>query len=711
MRNLLCALLFFFASAGIGRAATYTATTCSQANVNAIINGPTHTAVNGDIIQIPAGNCTWTSGIAVSSIGITIQGAGTPNSLPSQTGAATPATIIQDNISSGQLFTLSPTFGNSLMRLSMMEIEPASGANPASPIQWSGTCASGGCPSIRMDNITFPASWAGTSGLSAASMVLYNDVIGVVDHNSETGNDSLQYIAFANMNDASWLGVGDYGDNSWATADTLGTANTLYLENNLLTSNVGASDCDTGGTGGCRFVTRFNSIVDMPGIGGSGNHGTETSQRFRGGRQAEIYNNSFQCTNNSSGCQWLYIARSGVTYMFANTLSQTGGSWTNEYLFLATYRTFAGFTPWGYCAGQGGYDANDGTTYASGTLTAAVNSSGTLTLTDSSKSWTANQWVNNGDPYSVVDTSVQSSGYNVGFEITASTSNSLTASNYGQDVWNTTSLNAGDSYEILRSSVCIDQPSRGPGTLLSGSTPTPTGSVAEPLDPSYEFADGGYGPGYGGAGEPVQTDTAKLIMDRDYYAEVSINAQTSATVPFNGTTGTGFGTLALRPTSCTAGVGYWATDQGSWNSSGSGGQGVLYKCTATGTPGTWAAAYTPYAYPHPLVSGVTLTGTTTTLTAASTSLAAGSSDLLTATVASSSATGTVTFFDGGSSIGTGTLSSGVATFTATGIIAGTHSYTAIYSGDATYASSTSSSVSVTASGIAIPTSLVGRAMQ
>lgn len=75
---------------------------------------------------------------------------------------------------------------------------------------------------------------------------------------------------------------------------------------------------------------------------------------------------------------------------------------------------------------------------------------------------------------------------------------------------------------------------------------------------------------------------------------------------FNGTVGVGYGLLSARPATCTLGVGYWATDQGSWNNSGSGGgQGVFYKCTNTNT---WALYYTPYTYPHPLRSGSQTSG-------------------------------------------------------------------------------------------------------
>lgn len=66
-----------------------------------------------------------------------------------------------------------------------------------------------------------------------------------------------------------------------------------------------------------------------------------------------------------------------------------------------------------------------------------------------------------------------------------------------------------------------------------------------------------------------------VVDNRDYFNAVG-NVQTSATSPFNGTTGMGFGTLANRPTTCSVagtdagdvgrgGVGYFATDAGAGN--------------------------------------------------------------------------------------------------------------------------------------------------
>ena len=64
----------------------------------------------------------------------------------------------------------------------------------------------------------------------------------------------------------------------------------------------------------------------------------------------------------------------------------------------------------------------------------------------------------------------------------------------------------------------------------------------------------------------------------------------------------------------------------------------------------------------------------------------------TATVSPAAATGTVEFFDGATSLGTSSLSGGTASLSTATLTVGSHSITAVYSGDATYATSTSAAL-------------------
>jgi hypothetical protein len=130
-----------------------------------------------------------------------------------------------------------------------------------------------------------------------------------------------------------------------------------------------------------------------------------------------------------------------------------------------------------------------------------------------------------------------------------------------------------------------------------------TGTIAWPqqyLEPWYlwdnQFTDAyGTACNYDSCGNFFLNYTPAVIStNRDVYLD---------NPTFNGTSGTGWGVLSSRPTTCTPGqggtfyvsptgsygVGYFATDTN-----------TLYVCTATNT---WTAIYTPYTYPHPLVTG------------------------------------------------------------------------------------------------------------
>jgi hypothetical protein len=596
-------LLFSPEVATLAHAGTYTAASCDYSDVNAVINGPTHIALNGDIINIPSGTCTWTSQLTVpSGIGITISGSGTPNSGSGSVGAATPTTEIIDNVESDFMITASPFYGQT-MRISMMAIDPESSSTAlTTPIFLGGvkSCSSSGCANVRVDNITFGLNtqWTeGGNGSSAAWMVRTSNVFGVIDHVTlASGSD----VNLANVNFGSYLGVGSYGDNSWAQPDSFGTANNLFLENNLFysASYFSLNDCDIADSlmdvGGCRVVLRYNTMYVQNGFGIFENHGTETTGRPRSGREVEVYNNTIYCQSATGGCSSIDGGlRGGTGRFFDNHAIFTTGAWGTVWLGISLYRTVFAASPWGACGGSASWDQNDGRVYYSGT----TSTPGT-TLTDFTKGWRINQFIPRGNPYSVYDITQ-------GFwaEIASNTATTITVQDpISESGW--MGFKTGDSYEILRASICVDQPGRGAGTYISGTTPSPTGWVGEVLDPIYQWGDTATN---GNVNNPMESGSGKVIPNRDFYPQAS-GIQTSPTSPFNGTSGTGWGTLANRPTTCTPNVGYAEYTSG-------GAFVQLDECTATNT---WTnGIYTSYAYPHPLDSngGTTSPSPTTNLKA------------------------------------------------------------------------------------------------
>lgn len=101
----------------------------------------------------------------------------------------------------------------------------------------------------------------------------------------------------------------------------------------------------------------------------------------------------------------------------------------------------------------------------------------------------------------------------------------------------------------------------------------------------------------------------------------------------------------------------------------------------------------------PAVSQVVNKATTTaSVTSSSVAAASGATVTLTATIkgTATSPTGSVTFMDGATSLGVGTLNSGTASLATAGLVSpGAHSITAVYAGDTNYLGSTSPATSVT----------------
>ena len=458
--------------------------------MNTVINGPTHTAINGDTIQIPAGNCTWTSGINVSA-SITITGlGGTPNSGPSTFGSGTNGVTILDNYASGPLFNLTPTYAssNNVTTLQNMNLDPINSSTALySPIQIVGVSTSSGFPQVRIDNIYFGKSTPWTEGgnsSNAVNMIRVAEVVGVMDHNTFPTGSTSNHLYSAQM--ASYAGVGQYGDNSWAQPDTMGGATNWFAENNQSYIN-GATfnDCTEappgGGqtSGGCRVVNRFNHATGDTMFDFTAVHGLDTTGRPRSGRHTESYGNVVNCVNNCADSATSF--RGGTGIVFGNTATVSGSGFYDQIFDFSVYRIVFDNNPFGYCGGLNSLDPWDGidnTVYYSGTMSA----SGGLTMTDGSKSFPNLNPA--GAPYSVYDTTQ-------GFvsQVVSNTSTTITvAAPIGESSW--AGFNNGDSYQIIRATWCADQAGRGQGISISGfPTPSPSSSLNEALDPIYEWDD------------------------------------------------------------------------------------------------------------------------------------------------------------------------------------------------------------------------------
>jgi hypothetical protein len=302
---------------------------------------------------------------------------------------------------------------------------------------------------MRMDHCHFASLYEGRM------LWLTGWVYGVADHNVIEAFGSTTPFLIAHP---SWGGPGQInGNGSWADYPWYGTEKFFFIEDNTISRpNVvfAAIDCIEGG----RWVARHNYFHNyMP----SG-HGTEAAAP-RGQRANEFYDNTVNMTGEGGGGQ-----RSGTSLWHDNIF--TGLEPENDIICsLSNFRETSsrGHPVWGIADGTSPWDVNDtegnGTSieghppflFERGTDTSSVNSFNMIH--DSAKSWATNQWVG----YSVTNTNPNSAAYRLGSYIISNTSNTITFFDASLGSGGNLIFNAGDTYEIHRVLIQLDQNGRG----------------------------------------------------------------------------------------------------------------------------------------------------------------------------------------------------------------------------------------------------------
>jgi hypothetical protein len=405
-------------------------------------------AAGGDTVMIPAGIATWTGRLTINKA-ITLQGSGIGN------------TIIRDAIQdrSIRLMTFVLVAGKS-SRLTGIEFQNAGMVSPQNGIFLSvnGQDQRNG-QTMRIDHCKFD---------NLLGKIDVDTAIGVADHNAFISSNA----GFFHFHAKRWNGSTDsFGDASWFSPINWGTAEFFFLEDNTF---LGSARSFTDGDSGCRFVVRHNTITD----GFVSNHGTETTGRARSALAMEVYNNKFIL---SAKAMTTYVgSRGGVLIVHDNDLT----NWPDTTkCILGCFRTHGNFQPWLGANGQNPWDKNrPGGPFYSGTTSIA--SSGLTVTVSGNPGWSMDQWKG----YVVKRTTNLGSKQDAGFaEIKSSTSNTLTYCDGGAHT-NNLSFAAGDSLQLWKVDLALDQPGVSGGSLVKGHTPVvPAGWNDQVVTPCYSW--------------------------------------------------------------------------------------------------------------------------------------------------------------------------------------------------------------------------------
>lgn len=548
---------FSYAVCG-GSSPNLTAASAGYTDVNDCLTA----AVDGDTITVPAGSATWTSKLTWTNKSITLKGAGIGQ------------TIIYSDVTGAYPCLINLTAkatGNSpagFTRITGFDFRPGANCGDNTPDTTNGLIHVQGLT----DQFRFDHNRVESSDISVG-VVFLGYIRGVVDHNELTNSStSANRKSFTSFH-TKWLNTGSYGDQSWASASTVGTLDILMFEDNVFDRGTGnfGTNAATDDYQGSRTAYRFNTFNDYY----LATHGTETGGRQRGFRHLEAYRNSFSWSYANT-LESMIGLRGGTGMIFDNTVTQDKAP---RWGALNTLRREddgshnTGWYPWGACGLQGA-------------VSSVTRSGSTVTVTTSAEHYV------HASGSKITISGANEADYNGTFTATRVNSTSFTYTIAGTPTTPATGTityaSPFDQNADATGYHCLDQVGYGAGQLYSGDGPptiSPVSSNNQTLEPVYCFNNLIAG-NLRGCEVTYAADTT--VENREFY-----NQQGS----FDGTVGIGRGLRSARPATCTTGTAYWSTDGGgNWNTVGE--DGGLDLCSATNTwTNDW---YVPPTYPHPL---------------------------------------------------------------------------------------------------------------
>ncbi|MGZ3744852.1 MAG: hypothetical protein ACXWRA_13745 [Pseudobdellovibrionaceae bacterium] len=279
------------------RAATLNLATCAQTEVVNAIN----LASVGDVVSVPAGNCTW-SGFSISK-GISLQGAGSAATIITLTGGMS---ITKDKTKSIELSGFKFLGTNVDMFFVGGEIAAE--------------------PPLIHDNIF---------SINNGQIMLYGTNGGVIYRNTFVSTRPYSSNGFSDDSGFQHKMQEDLANADWNTPDTMGTRDTygkrnVYLEDN---SFINMSTQNTDFDDGARVVLRFNTFTNAV----MNSHGLDSSPV--GVRHFEIYGNKFFYPDNTVNQNWMFWIRGGTGVIYNNSIDNIiGQMWGDKTEILLSVR-------------------------------------------------------------------------------------------------------------------------------------------------------------------------------------------------------------------------------------------------------------------------------------------------------------------------------------------------------------------------------------